>query len=60
MSQGLVVIDVQNEYFDGALPIAYPDRVGSLANIVAAMRAARVLEDGLARIATTTEWIGQG
>lgn len=40
--RGLVVIDVQNEYFDGcALPIGYPSVEVSLPNIVAALRSAR-------------------
>jgi len=37
----LVVIDVQNEYFDGALPISYPAPEASLANIGRAMDSAR-------------------
>ncbi|MER7134570.1 cysteine hydrolase family protein, partial [Streptosporangium saharense] len=41
MKRALVVIDVQNEYFTGALPIAFPPRQESLANIVAAAEAAR-------------------
>lgn len=40
MKRALLVIDVQNEYFDGDLPIAYPDRTQSIANIVDAMTAA--------------------
>ena len=40
MKRALIVIDVQNDYFDGALAIAYPDRTRSLANVVAAMEAA--------------------
>jgi len=39
--RALVVIDVQNEYFTGDLPIEYPDRNASLANIARAMDAAR-------------------
>jgi nicotinamidase-related amidase len=39
MSRALVVIDVQNEYFTGALPITHP--AGHLENILAAMDAAR-------------------
>ena len=35
MKQALLVIDVQNEYFTGALPVTYP--AGSLANITKAM-----------------------
>jgi len=35
----LLVIDVQNEYFTGKLPITYP--AGSLANVLSAMDAAR-------------------
>jgi nicotinamidase-related amidase len=35
----LFVIDVQNEYFTGKLPITYP--AGSLANVLSAMDAAR-------------------
>jgi len=37
--RALLVIDVQNEYFTGKLPVTYPD--GSLGNIVVAMEAAR-------------------
>lgn len=40
MKRALVVIDVQNEYFTGGLPIGYPDPNWSLANIAAAMDAA--------------------
>jgi nicotinamidase-related amidase len=35
MKQALLVIDVQNEYFTGALPVTYP--AGSLENITTAM-----------------------
>jgi nicotinamidase-related amidase len=38
MSRALLVIDVQNEYFTGKLPITHPP--GSLANILRAMDAA--------------------
>ncbi|MER7207310.1 cysteine hydrolase family protein [Streptosporangium sp. NPDC000239] len=41
MKRALVVIDVQNEYFTGNLPIAFPPRQESLANIVATMDVAR-------------------
>ena len=37
--RALLVIDVQNEYFTGKLPITYP--AGSLANVLSAMDAAR-------------------
>jgi len=37
--RALLVIDVQNEYFTGKLPIAYP--AGSLTNVLSAMDAAR-------------------
>jgi len=37
--RALLVIDVQNEYFTGRLPITYP--TGSLANVLAGMDAAR-------------------
>ena len=40
MGAALLVIDVQNEYFAGPYAIVYPDRRGSLARIVTAMRAA--------------------
>lgn len=40
MKRALVVIDVQNDYFDGNLPIAYPDPSRSLANLARAMDAA--------------------
>lgn len=39
--RALIVIDVQNEYFDGALPISYPPPETSLANVGQAMDAAR-------------------
>ncbi|HZO82279.1 MAG TPA: cysteine hydrolase family protein [Candidatus Binataceae bacterium] len=39
MKRALLVIDVQNEYFSGKLPVSYP--AGSLERIVAAMDAAR-------------------
>ena len=39
MSRALLVIDVQNEYFDGALPITYP--VGHLERILQVMDDAR-------------------
>jgi len=39
MSRALLVIDVQNEYFTGALPVSYP--VNSLQNILRAMDAAQ-------------------
>lgn len=35
MKRALLVIDVQNEYFTGALPVSYPE--GSFPNILAAM-----------------------
>jgi nicotinamidase-related amidase len=38
--RALIVIDVQNEYFDGALPITDPPSATSLANIGRAMDAA--------------------
>ena len=38
MKRALLVIDVQNEYFTGALPVSYPE--GSFPNILAAMDAA--------------------
>ncbi len=38
MRRALLVIDVQNEYFTGKLPVTYPE--GSLANILDAMDAA--------------------
>ena len=40
--RALVVIDVQNEYIDGALRIEYPDVDCSLSNIARAIDAARV------------------
>jgi nicotinamidase-related amidase len=39
-SRALIVIDVQNEYFDGALPISDPPPQTSLENIARAMDAA--------------------
>lgn len=41
LHRALVVIDVQNEYVSGNLPIEYPDVQLSLANIANAMDAAR-------------------
>jgi nicotinamidase-related amidase len=41
MKRALIVIDVQNEYFTGNLPIAHPPREESLANILTAMDTAR-------------------
>ncbi|MBU1236603.1 MAG: cysteine hydrolase [Gammaproteobacteria bacterium] len=38
MKRALLVIDVQNEYFSGGLPVSHP--AGSFANILAAMDAA--------------------
>jgi nicotinamidase-related amidase len=40
-TRALIVIDVQREYVDGALPIAYPSLDVSLPNIAAAIDAAR-------------------
>lgn len=40
MKRALIVIDVQNEYFTGNLPIAYPPREDSLARILEAVDAA--------------------
>jgi len=39
MPRALLVIDVQNEYFTGALPISHP--TGHLANILAVMDVAK-------------------
>lgn len=39
MNEALLVIDVQNEYFTGRLPVTFPH--GSIANILQAMDAAR-------------------
>lgn len=41
MRRALIVIDVQNEYFTGGLPIEHPDPRMSVANIGKAMDAAR-------------------
>jgi nicotinamidase-related amidase len=38
MKRALLVIDVQNEYFTGQLPVTYP--AGSLDNILKAMHTA--------------------
>lgn len=38
--RALIVIDVQQEYFEGLLPIQYPDRDTSVANIAKAIDAA--------------------
>lgn len=42
--RALVIIDVQNEYFDGSLKIDFPDPAQSLANICTAAQAARAAE----------------
>ena len=39
--RALIVIDVQNEYFDGDMPITHPPVEASLPNILRAMEAAR-------------------
>ena len=41
LKRALIVIDVQNEYVTGGLPIGYPSLDVSLANIGIAMDAAR-------------------
>jgi nicotinamidase-related amidase len=38
--RALIVIDVQQEYFEGLLPIQYPDRQAALANTLTALDAA--------------------
>ena len=38
--RALVIIDAQQEYFEGLLPIQYPNRDESVARIAAAMDAA--------------------
>lgn len=40
MARALIVIDVQEEYFTGALPVTYPDPHVSLSNVQRAMEAA--------------------
>lgn len=40
MTRALIIIDVQNEYVTGALPVAYPPIDSSLANVGRAMDAA--------------------
>ncbi|POH68940.1 isochorismatase [Cryobacterium zongtaii] len=40
LRRALIVIDTQKEYFEGLLPIQYPDRTESIARIRAAMEAA--------------------
>jgi nicotinamidase-related amidase len=42
MKEALLVIDVQNEYFTGSLPVTFPQ--GSLANILRAMDAAQAAD----------------
>ena len=42
MKRALLVIDVQNEYFTGKLPVSYPQN--SLERIIQAMNAAHVAE----------------
>ena len=41
-NRALIVIDVQNEYFDGQLPISYPPREQTLPRILQAMDAANL------------------
>ena len=43
--RALIVIDVQNEYFDGGLPIAHPPVSQSLPNILRAMGATNALAE---------------
>ena len=52
--RALVVIDVQNDYFDGPLEIQYPPREDSLARICAAMEAAT--EHGLPMVVVQHEF----
>jgi nicotinamidase-related amidase len=53
MPRALLVIDVQNEYFSGKLPVSYPP--GSLENI---LRAILVTQGMLfSKIMKTAEWI---
>lgn len=52
MKRALLVIDVQNEYFSGALPITYP--IGSLDNITRAIEAAKKNEIMIIVIQHTT------
>ncbi|MYM81498.1 isochorismatase family protein [Duganella sp. FT50W] len=44
MRRALIVIDVQNEYFNGTMKIAYPPLDVSLPNIIRAMDAARAAD----------------
>jgi nicotinamidase-related amidase len=44
MNRALLVIDVQNEYVSGALPIAHPPKEQALANIARTIAAARAAE----------------
>jgi len=44
-NRALIVVDVQNEYFDGVLEIQHPPREQSLANVVRAVQVAK--EHGL-------------
>ncbi|TQS39765.1 cysteine hydrolase family protein [Cryptosporangium phraense] len=54
MRRALIVIDVQQEYFDGALPIQYPPRDDSLANIVRALDTAE--QHGLPTVVVRHEY----
>ena len=47
MKRALLVIDVQNEYFTGKMPVSYPS--GSLDNILHAMDSARAQRPGSRR-----------
>ena len=42
MKRALLVIDVQNEYFTGRMPVSYP--AGSFDNILKAVDAAKLME----------------
>lgn len=53
MKRGLLVIDVQNEYFFGKLPVSHPP--GSLGNILKAMDAATVNQIPVAMIQHTAK-----
>jgi len=52
--RALVVIDVQNEYFEGVLAIQHPPRATALANVVRAVEAAHEHDLPVDGVVTTT------
>lgn len=64
MNRTLVVIDVQNEYFTGKLPVTYP--MNSLDNILKVINTASgqgipviVVQHTQPKVINTSDWINQ-